>query len=229
MSHPLDNPIWNALNTGSQALSFGNDRVRLIDREMGFFAGIPAYQKENLEDLYEYLEAGQRVILFPPDHLLLDEKWKVHNDRELLQLVCERDFSSVVPQEEIHPLDKRHVEEMLALTQLTKPGPFLNQTIDFGDYFGFFSDGKLVSMAGSRLSPSPYTEVSAVCTHPDFAGQGISKKVMPHVLQAIQRRGNVPFLHLYPDNTPALRLYTSLGFVSRAMLRVYLLEKVGKE
>jgi predicted GNAT family acetyltransferase len=116
---------------------------------------------------------------------------------------------------------------MLALTQLTKPGPFLTKTIDFGDYFGFFSEGKLVSMAGSRLSPSPYTEVSAVCTHPNFLGQGISKKVMPFVLHAIQQRGKIPFLHLYPDNTPALRLYTSLGFVSRAMLRVYLLEKVG--
>ena len=227
MSHPLDNPIWNALNTGSHTLSFGTDRVRLVNREMGFFAGLPAYQKENLDELNDYLEAGQRVILFPPDHLPPDEKWKVHNDRELLQLVCERDFSTVEPQPEILPLDESHVAEMLALTQLTKPGPFLNKTIDFGDYFGFFSDGKLVSMAGSRLSPSPYTEVSAVCTHPDFAGQGISKKVMPHVLQAIQQGGKIPFLHLYPDNTPALRLYTSLGFVSRAMLRVYLLEKVG--
>lgn len=227
MSHPLDNPIWNALNTGSHTLSFGTDRVRLVNREMGFFAGLPAYQKENLDELNDYLEAGQRVILFPPDHLPPDEKWKVHNDRELLQLVCERDFSTVEPQPEILPLDESHVAEMLALTQLTKPGPFLNKTIDFGDYFGFFSDGKLVSMAGSRLSPSPYTEVSAVCTHPDFAGQGISKKVMPHVLQAIQQRGKIPFLHLYPDNIPALRLYTSLGFVSRAMLRVYLLEKVG--
>lgn len=227
MSHPLDNPIWNALNTGSHSLSFGTDRVRFIDREMGFFAGMPTYQQENLDELHQFLEAGQRVILFPPDHLPLDEKWKVHNDRELLQLVCERDFSSVVPQEEIHPLDERHVEEMLALTQLTKPGPFVKRTIEFGDYFGFFSSGKLISMAGSRLSPSPYTEVSAVCTHPDFAGQGISKKVMPFVLQAIQQRGKTPFLHLYPDNTPALRLYTSLGFVPRAMLRVYLLEKVG--
>ena len=227
MSHPLDNPNWNALNTGSHSLSFGTDRVRLVNREMGFFAGLPAYQKENLDELNDFLEAGQRVILFPPDHLPLDEKWKIHNDRELLQLVCERHFSAVETQDEIYPLNESHVSEMLALTQLTKPGPFLNKTIDFGDYFGFFSEGKLVSMAGSRLSPSPYTEVSAVCTHPDFAGQGISKKVMPHVLHAIQQRGKTPFLHLYPDNTPALRLYTSLGFVSRAMLRVYLLEKVG--
>ncbi|PZV77166.1 FR47-like protein [Algoriphagus aquaeductus] len=227
MPHPLDNPIWNALNTGSQILSFGTDRVRLINQDMGFFAGMPAYEPENLDELYDFLEPGQRVILFPPGHLVLDEKWAVHNDHELLQMVCERDFSQIEPNSQIHHLNESHIPEMLALTQLTKPGPFLSKTIDFGDYFGFFSNGKLVSMAGSRLSPSPFTEVSAVCTHPDFAGQGISRKVMPFILQRIQQRGKTPFLHLYPDNTPALRLYSSLGFVSRAMLRVYLLEKVG--
>jgi predicted GNAT family acetyltransferase len=119
------------------------------------------------------------------------------------------------------------VEEMLRLTQLTKPGPFLKKTLAFGDYFGFFSEGKLVSMAGSRLCLDHYTEVSAVCTHPDFAGQGISKKVLPFVLQAIQRRGRIPFLHLYPENIPAYRVYSSLGFVKRAMLWVYMLEKRG--
>ena len=227
MSHPLDNPIWNALNTGSQTLSSGTDRVRLINRDMGFFAGMPAYDPENLDELYDFLETGQRVILFPPGHLDLDEKWKVHNDHELLQMVCEGDFSTLDPSTEILPLNDSHVPEMLTLTQLTKPGPFLNKTIAFGDYFGFFSEGKLVSMAGSRLSPSPYTEVSAVCTHPGFAGKGISRKVMPFVLQRIQQRGNIPFLHLYPENTPAFKLYSKLGFVSRAMLRVYMLEKVG--
>lgn len=225
MPHPLDNPIWNALNTGSQSLSFGTDRVRLIDRDMGFFAGMPAYEPENLDELYDFLEPGQRVILFPPGHLVLDEKWAVHNDHELLQMVCERDFSQIEPNSQIHHLNESHIPEMLALTQLTKPGPFLSKTIDFGDYFGFFSNGKLVSMAGSRLSPSPYTEVSAVCTHPDFAGQGISRKVMPFVLQRIQQRGSIPFLHLYPENSPAFKLYSNLGFVSRVMLRVYMLEK----
>lgn len=225
MPHPLDNPIWNALNTGSQSLSFGTDRVRLINQDMGFFAGMPAYEPENLDELYSFLEPGQRVILFPPGHLVLDEKWAVHNDHELLQMVCERDFSQIEPNSQIHPLHESHIPEMLALTQLTKPGPFLSKTIEFGDYFGCFSNGKLVSMAGSRLSPSPYTEVSAVCTHPDFAGQGISRKVMPFVLQRILQRGSIPFLHLYPENSPAFKLYSNLGFVSRVMLRVYMLEK----
>jgi ribosomal protein S18 acetylase RimI-like enzyme len=225
MDHLLDNPIWNALNSGSKAFSFGEGNVRFIDREMGFFAGMPRYSPDYLDQLYEYLSPGQRVILFPAEELLLDEKWKVHNKHELLQMVCEQDFSKLEPDPEIRLLNEGDVEEMLTLTQLTRPGPFLKRTIDFGDYFGFFSTGKLVSMAGARLSPSPYTEVSAVCTHPDFAGKGISKRVLPFVLQQIQRRGTIPFLHLYPENTPALRLYSSLGFVEREVLWVYMLEK----
>jgi predicted GNAT family acetyltransferase len=226
MIHILDNPIWHALNTGSEIFSFGNERIQLINREMGFFAGMPDYVPENLDELYEFLELGQRVILFLPNQLVTGEKWKIQNEHELLQMVCERDFSDLAPNSDIRPLTHSDVEEMLALTKLTKPGPFLSKTIDFGDYYGYFSEGKLVSMAGSRLSPDPYTEVSAVCTHPNFAGQGISKKVLPFVLQGIQHRGKIPFLHLYPENTPALRLYSSLGFVEREMLWVYMLEKV---
>jgi predicted GNAT family acetyltransferase len=114
---------------------------------------------------------------------------------------------------------------MFALTQLAKPGPFLENTIDFGGYFGFFVDGKLVSMAGTRLAAGPYTEVSAVCTHPDFVGQGLAQRVLPHVMNYIQQKGQIPYLQLYPDNLPALRLYQRLGFVERANLRVYSLEK----
>jgi predicted GNAT family acetyltransferase len=41
----------------------------------------------------------------------------------------------------------------------------------------------------------------------------------------IQQQGQIPYLQLYPDNLPALRLYQRLGFVERANLRVYSLEK----
>lgn len=80
-------------------------------------------------------------------------------------------------------------------------------------------------MAGTRLVAGPYTEVSAVCTHPEFLGRGLSQLVLPHVLNYIQQRGQIPYLQLYPDNLPAHRLYQKIGFVERANLRVYSLEK----
>ena len=225
MHHPLDNPIWIALNSGSASFAYSNGVVRFIDRRIGFFAGIPLYDTEHLNQLYEAMDSGMRVIVFPPGDLDLDAKWKVRNDNALLQMVFEKPSINLSQDASIRALAAADVPEMLALTQLAKPGPFLENTIAFGGYFGFFVDGRLVSMAGTRLAAGPYTEVSAVCTHPDFVGQGLAQRVLPHVLNYIQQQGQIPYLQLYPDNLPAYRLYQRLGFVERANLRVYSLEK----
>jgi len=225
MQHPLDNPIWIALNSGSASFAYSNGVVRFIDRRIGFFAGIPLYDTEHLNQLYEAMDSGMRVIVFPPGDLDLDAKWKVRNDNALLQMVFEKPSINLSLDASIRALAAADVPDMLALTQLAKPGPFLENTIAFGGYFGFFVDGRLVSMAGTRLAAGPYTEVSAVCTHPDFVGQGLAQRVLPHVLNYIQQQGQIPYLQLYPDNLPAYRLYQRLGFVERANLRVYSLEK----
>jgi predicted GNAT family acetyltransferase len=171
------------------------------------------------------MDSGMRVIVFPPGYLDLDAKWKVRNDNALLQMVFEKPSLNLTVDASIRALAAADVPAMLALTQLAKPGPFFENTIDFGGYFGFFVEGRLVSMAGTRLAAGPYTEVSAVCTHPDFVGQGLAQRVLPYVMHYIQQQGQIPYLQLYPDNLPALRLYERLGFVERANLRVYSLEK----
>jgi GNAT superfamily N-acetyltransferase len=225
MDHPLDNPIWTALNSGSASFAYGKGAVRFIDRRIGFFAGLPLYDAEHLNQLYAEMDSGMRVIVFPPGNLDLDAKWKVRNDNALLQMVFEKPSINLSLDTSIRALAAADVPEMLALTQLAKPGPFLENTIAFGGYFGFFVEGRLVSMAGTRLAAGPYTEVSAVCTHPDFVGRGLAQRVLPHVLNYVQLKGQIPYLQLYPDNLPAYRLYQRLGFVERANLRVYSLEK----
>ena len=225
MDHPLDNPIWTALNSGSASFAYGNGTVRFIDRRIGFFAGIPFYDAEHLNQLFAEMDSGMRVIVFTPGFLELDPLWKVIHEHALLQMVYEIPNVNVPVDSNIRALGVADVPEMLALTQLTKPGPFLENTIYFGGYFGYFVEGRLVSMAGTRLSAGPYTEVSAVCTHPDFVGRGLAKIVIPYVLQFIRAKGQIPYLQLYPDNLPAHRLYLKLGFVERLNLRVYSLEK----
>ncbi len=225
MSHPLDNPIWTALNTGGATHAFGRGDALFIDRKMGFFTGLSSYGVEQLDQLHAVMDPGMRVILFTPGFLELDAKWKVRNDNALLQMVFEQPSIQLVLDSSIRPLGAADVPEMLALTQLAKPGPFLENTIDFGGYFGYFVEGRLVSMAGTRLAAGPYTEVSAVCTHPDFVGRGLSQLVLPHVLNYIHQHHQIPYLQLYPDNLPAYRLYQKIGFVERTNLRVYSLEK----
>ena len=225
MPHPLDNPIWTSLNSGGASLAFRRGDALFIDRKMGFFAGLIRYDAEQLDQLHEVMDSEMRVILFTPGFLELDPKWKVRNDNALLQMIFDKPSIQLTLDSSIRPLGAADVPEMLALTHLAKPGPFLENTIAFGGYFGYFVEGRLVSMAGTRLEAGPYTEVSAVCTHPEFVGRGLSQLVLPHVLYYIQQGGQIPYLQLYPDNLPAYRLYQKIGFVERANLRVYSLEK----
>jgi predicted GNAT family acetyltransferase len=65
--------------------------------------------------------------------------------------------------------------EMVALAQLTEPGPFLPRTHTMGHFIGIRIDGRLAAMAGERMRFPGFTEVSGVCTHPDFRGWGLAK------------------------------------------------------
>ena len=70
-------------------------------------------------------------------------------------------------------------------------------------------------MAGERLVPDGYTEVSAVCTHPDARGRGLAALLTHRVATRIRQRGDVPFLHVAEGNDGARRVYERLGFALR--------------
>jgi predicted GNAT family acetyltransferase len=108
--------------------------------------------------------------------------------------------------------------EMMELTKLTKPGPFGKRTHELGAYIGIRRDGKLVAMAGERLKVPGYTEVSAVCTHPEHTGRGYARILMMELMQRILNRDETPFLHVREDNGRAIKLYQELGFVTRVLL-----------
>ena len=114
---------------------------------------------------------------------------------------------------------------MIALTELTKPGPFGKRTHELGAYLGLREGGKLVAMAGERLKVPGHTEVSAVCTHPDRAGQGYAGILMTEVMKRIRGRGEVPFLHVRQDNVRAVEVYKRLGFRERKLGHFAVLRK----
>ena len=126
---------------------------------------------------------------------------------------------------EIVELSAADVPDMMALTAITKPGPFHKRTHDPGTYLGIRRDGKLVAMAGERLKIPGYTEVSAVCTHPDHTGHGYARILMAEVMHRILARGETPLLHVRQDNVRAIELYQRLGFNQRVLLHFAVLRK----
>ncbi|MEU6717836.1 GNAT family N-acetyltransferase [Nonomuraea sp. NPDC046802] len=107
------------------------------------------------------------------------------------------------------------VPEMLDLVARAQPGPFWPRTHELGAYLGVRDNGALVAMAGERLRPPGWTEISAVCTAPEVRGRGHAARLVTALVARIVARNEGAFLHVAEANTGAIALYTRLGFETR--------------
>ncbi|GAA4462549.1 GNAT family N-acetyltransferase [Nibrella saemangeumensis] len=225
MTHILDNPIWNGLNTGNKLLAYGSENAKYLKRDVGIFAGLKTNSDSDLEDLLAFLPIQSRVVLFSPTDIAIPAGWGMTLKKSIFQMVYQGQPAPLVGDHEVIPLQDKDIPAMLELTALTKPGPFLPRTIEFGNYEGIFCEGELIAMAGQRMQPDPYTEISAVCTHPDHTGKGYAARLIRSQIRSITAAARIPFLHLDLDNTVARTLYEKLGFQTRRQILVYVLEK----
>ncbi|MFE7568929.1 GNAT family N-acetyltransferase [Streptomyces sp. NPDC057539] len=215
--HPLDHPTLASL-TGPHA-HFAERRGRLLryPPDVSPWLALPdAPDAADWADAAALAGPGGALALAgyrvpPPDD------WEVTFSADGVQLVG-TDVRSV-PDEEAVPLSAADVPEILDLVERTQPGPFLARTIEMGTYLGIRREGALVAMAGERLHPPGWVEISAVCTDPAFRGQGLAARLVLAVAHSISARDERPFLHAAASNTNAIRLYESLGFRLRRTTR----------
>lgn len=219
----LDNPIFNALTTGNRVFSEGDEQLYYFQTAVAPFVGMAAYTAETFELLQQVPVAGADFfIVFTTEETEIPHPWKLLAALPLYQMVYTGPLLTAQTDSAIVPLTEKDVPAMLALTQLTNPGPFRQRTIELGNYTGIFADGELVAMAGQRLQPLPYIEVSAVCTHPQYVGRGYAGRLIKEQVRRIQQQGGIPFLHSKQDNTGAIHLYEKLGFSIRRVNYAYM-------
>lgn len=217
MTHPLDRAIWTALNTRRAGFAIGTGRTRRIDPAIGLFVAAADHTDASLADVAALLSPGEMVGMIETAAWPLPSSLRATGRHALLQMTA----TAIVPgptRTDIVPLSNYDAADMLALATLTRPGPFFAATHRLGGYVGVRREGVLIAMAGTRLALPGYTEVSAICTHPDHRGGGIAAALTRHVATGILAAGDIPFLTSYADNAGAIAVYTRLGFRARREL-----------
>jgi ribosomal protein S18 acetylase RimI-like enzyme len=183
--------------------------------EIAPFAAFADETPQAHDELRAFTKLGPVALLYPdagPPQPVAGLDIKI--DAKVVQMIATAP-AAAPPDFAPETLGVADVPAMLELTALTKPGPFAARTHELGRYIGIHVDGRLAAMAGERMRPQGFTEISAVCVHPDFRGRGYAQALIKALMGSIAARGERPFLHLYADNPGARALYERLGFVPR--------------
>uniref|UniRef100_A0AAU2JMN8 GNAT family N-acetyltransferase n=1 Tax=Streptomyces sp. NBC_00049 TaxID=2903617 RepID=A0AAU2JMN8_9ACTN len=210
----LDNPVWAALvgpHRGFAEHGPAGLAARYVADATPFAALADPADPRAWADLAALAGPGEGVwvtgLLTPP------ADWETVLSVPGVQLDGRGVRAEAAP--EAVRLGRDDVPEMLELVELTQPGPFLDRTVELGTYLGIRHEGRLVAMAGERMRPTGWSEISAVCTHPEHRGRGLAGRLVRAVAAEVRERGDSPFLHAAAQNTGAVRLYESMGFTLR--------------
>lgn len=224
MNHVLDRPAWNALRTTHATLSEGNELARRYPPSIVPFAAAADDAAESLEVLENLPAPDEVMALVEAGPIAIPQGLTVVGEGNLVQMVAERPYERIVDSR-IEPLAQADAAEMLALATLTNPGPFTLRAQALGTFWGVKVDGNLIAMAGQRMRPTGFAELSGLCTHPDFQGRGLGTLLFRFVAGEISARGETVFLHAYASNTPAISLYTALGFRLRSEMNMRIVKR----
>ena len=213
----LDNPAWSSLSGAHRCLAEGNEHVLRYPADVSPFVGVRDWEHPEVWDaILDVFGHGAEVSVSHAEPLL-PEGWTPVFSIPGVQLV-QTDRLVPRPEPEVVELGAADSAEMLALVERTRPGPFHRRTHEMGRYVGIRREGRLIAMAGERLHPAGWTEISAVAVDEQHRRQGLASRLVLDVAFHVQQRGDRALLHASAGNTAAIAGYEKLGFALRRRL-----------
>jgi GNAT superfamily N-acetyltransferase len=222
----LDNIMWNCLSGPHLRFATGHGGVRRYAAGFSPIVGFATPHEPDFETLSNYCAAGERFYCDIWNGAA-PAGWQIEREAPMLKMVWEGPCPETDAAPDAVTLEARHFPQALELAIQRNPGPFGPRTPELGTYFGFFEEGRLIAMAGERMCAGNLREISAVCTHPDFLGRGLAKRLSLKLVREQMLRGEVPFLHVIATNTVARNLYEKLGFRNRVETLLRVISRVG--
>jgi predicted GNAT family acetyltransferase len=214
----LDNPVHAALSGAQSRFAQVCGHALRYPADVAPFLALPSEpSQEDWRDAAGLVPPGTHAAIV---HAGADvpEPWNTRQQFEVVQMIGEHVTGTGEPEAvSLHAAD---VPEMLELARQTDPGPFLDRTIELGDYLGIRRGSQLVAMGGERLHFDGWTEISAVCTAPTYRGHGLASRLVGALIAGIEHRSERALLHVVTTNTSAIRLYEQLGFRERRKLTI---------
>lgn len=230
MSNPLDNPIWSSLNGAHAAHARGGAQLKVYPFEMAPFAGVLSPNTVLTDDLLNKTLGDRPFVYFVGTLPQLDAaRFELQPYHNIRQMVCKGLKSSPIHADvPVRELLANDVPAMLDLMSRVYPAYFRERTIEMGRYAGIHENGELVAMAGLRMAPAGYREISGVCTDPRFTGRGYAGMLVHSLAEWTYAQDQTPMLHMDLDNSRAQRLYEALGFVHRTEVAMCRVSRVGE-
>ncbi|MGY6021680.1 GNAT family N-acetyltransferase [Streptomyces spinosirectus] len=222
----LDNPIWHSLNGAHRSLALIDGRVARYPADVSPFMALPSDATTSEWQVLGRL-AGPDPVLVMDAPAGVPPSWTLLRRVLLHQMVATETAPApgkrAQPAYPIDRLGPADVGAMRELARATEPGPFKARSAQLGVFLGVRDGGKLIAMAGERMRPHGWTEISAICTDANYRGRGLARALTERLIEGVRARGERPFLHVLITNDNAVRLYTALGFTIRrtAALSLY--------
>ena len=226
MTFLLDNIFWHGLTGPHARFAEGSGGARRFAKGFSPILGFVDALRPDFAAIAPYCAPGEHFYTDVWDGPA-PAGWTVDFESTMHKMVWEAPVPKTDEAPEAKPLGPQHAEEAVALAVLTNPGPFGPRTIELGDYFGVFEGGRLVAMAGERMAAGTMREISGVCTHPDFQGRGLARRLVNKLVRRQVARGETPFLHVMSTNHLGHGLYERLGFRDYLETPVRVVEKVA--